>query len=313
VAWDKVPVLSGRMPRDKHWNEVIAAANERNAVTLGAGALGAVDAAGGRRIIRKPTLAAIRSRVEALVPLFYDPATGSAWTKAACLGAAIGQPDWTTPTISANRTIIRAPHINELRAVLDLLVWLRLAPNAVWNTAEARYPFMGTSFDSWAAAWADAKVQYDSSAWGLYGLDLAPQAGLRCASAHPAYYEKDAMHYRTPGVAWAVPVYPVGVLAAKVAFRVNGTPAAPMDFQYYSQISYGGTPVSFTVSAGPAVVVDVPLLPPGGANHSFKPATDKFSGSVLDLYEPPDVAGQWRACHIDQPRLLLQLDFAYHA
>lgn len=310
MAWQTLPCSERRPPRREHWNELIAAANERNAQTLSAAELPQVS--GNVPNVRQ--LAAIRSRVAALIPYFADWNTGAAYTKATALAAAIGKADWTTPTsaLAAGRTCIRAPHVNDLWAVLDALVAVKVSL-AITESAWYRFPNYGTGA-SWATAWTAVKSAYAGSSW-TKGNVLGAAAGLSAVSYDrtPSYYEKDVNHLRTPRISAAAPMYSVPVIASRAAFRSQGVPADSVSFEYYLAYDFAGSPVAFAWPAGGACPpVDIPAYVPGALiTHGFRSATDKFSSGFLDGYQPADAPGATAGFRIDQPTLLNKLDWTY--
>ena len=303
MGWVALPCARDNRLRDDYFNELIAACNERNAETLKAAAL--VDVVVGKRA-RAIHWTTIRTRIEALIPRFANPDTGAAWTKATCLQAAIGHPDWTTPTIQGGMRP-RAIWFNEMKLVLDKLYVIGiLGDGEVWY----RSPKSGTGL-TWDLAWANARAAYWGSSW-IPGFDLVAQAGLRTLSTDAGGKFKEFVHLRMPSLHFDVPAFVVPIASAGVIFYSVGAVVAPLVFEYYTQADFAGSPILFTWSGSAAPAVSIPIPGTGGRiYHGVRTQDDKFALDVVDAYEPADVHLATTGAQLTAPRLVLALDFEY--
>lgn len=302
MAWETLPIVSA--VRLAHWNELIAAANERNAVSLKAAALPQIDG----RVPRASQVMALRQRVEALIPYFCDWDTGAVWTKVACLQAAIGEDDWTTPTVT-HRTAIRAPHVDDLKKVLDLLFAFKVAEAGGW-AGQFRFPAYGYGA-SWDAAWIDGKSAYAASHWGSGSIVASAGISNLANNPTPGAYMQSLRHYRAYDAAFNVPAGLPSVTGARVGFTSSGAVASPIGFLWYDQKNFGGASTPFTWSGAACPAVDIAAPGTGLVERSFCTATDLFSGAEMDTYRPPDVDYATEGFLIEMPVMMLKLDFQY--
>ncbi|HOX07514.1 MAG TPA: hypothetical protein PK280_14025 [Planctomycetota bacterium] len=231
-----------------HWNELYAAANERNAETLKATALPEITT----NVPRVGQITALRARIEALIPYFYDGETGNRWTKETCLTAAIGKPDWTSPVIT-HKTVIRAPHINDPRQVLDKLCWVRRDYPSI---AEASPQTKRGSSSSWASA----KSAYESAPWG------ALVGSGRIFSAYWAAPSTFVIeNNRARSAAIQMPSF--SILAARVVCSGYIYGSASGVIRLHEEADFNGASHDFAISGVSLQVADVATPGPGDLLH----------------------------------------------
>jgi hypothetical protein len=306
MAWATVPVVALQNILEVNFDEVRAAIIERR------------DAAGLGWVVTDVTTDGCQARavlnnyrawVEVLIPLFANPAAAFVpYTKATCLTAAIGAVDWVAnpDPPAARRMYVR--EINELRSVLNLLLWLRIDPTIAGSASYWSWPGGGSSNISWAAAWASALGAYAGAAPGPCSI-----AGFSTSAFSPSppdgkVFYKDINRAELSDIAFVIPNVPVADTKLRV-YEYGLGDVGQVDL--YEQAAYAGGAQAVALPAAGAFYVnlDVTDAPPGATYH-FSMRSNPVLPNPL-TYPPADANGASRGWRCQPMELLVQFNFAY--
>lgn len=301
TGWQSLPCARDNRLHAGLFNELIAAANERNAETLQASALVEVE---GGRVLRPELWSTLRARVEALIPWYCNPDAGFVrFTKASCLTAALGQADWTTPVI-AGFMRPRATWFNEMQAVLSSLCWRHHYGDEA-GSAGAEL-IIGLENEGWDYTWNELKRIYNLGLWQPWGASYLPPAEL----VNSCYGDESHAHYiLNHTVATSAPFYladlPVDAGKLMVTCQTYGGSSGVVSV--YEGPNFTGVEHEVTIDGADPVILDIAT--PRTADYNrfswrLKPATPD-----LDAYRPAPGAskGFWAI-----GRLLYRRNYTYN-
>ncbi len=306
MAWAALPATSKvTAVLDDLYDEVRAAIVERQAEVGGAAPtnVAAGDA---------PVASVINEyydKIEALIPNFRDPGSDyEAFSKGACLLAALGQSDWTYDPVVSKTTALHATIWNEMRLVLNELRWLQLA--LVSRSEEKKTPAGEGSDASWADAWSKTKTELSSATWsvtsdnrcGYFSTAHSPFGGF-------TYYYVIAP-YRWTDIRFDVPNYGVAVSDAKFKLRAGTFESATGTIRVYDQANFAGATADANISGSFAwYVLDVATVTKNTTVH-YSARTDPETPDP-DSYRASAQDGGEKGFRATQSHLLVELDFAY--
>jgi hypothetical protein len=283
MPWVTLPVAPDALILAAHFDEVRLAINERyNAAGLANPALVDVATNGDQPLA---ILASYRTAIDTIIPYYANPALSyNAYTKAACLTAAIGAANW----IAAPDATMYVGQINDMRTVLNLLRWVRKVPAVVGQ--QYRNPFSCGLFDTWDNCWTQAKADFGGGAWQAYPPGGWYPDQFYCPGAtflgrepqlfggFPRGHDWDVQRYSD--LSFSVANFPV--LATKVKLTTGG------DFvrlRLYPAANFAGVPVPVNVAGD--LTVDVAPVTPNAVNHM----SSDIDTTILDDFRPADADG----------------------
>jgi hypothetical protein len=304
VAWTLLPVAANAPILKAQFDEVRAAIIERRDAC---GLVWAVTAATADGAQLRALLTEYRTKIETLIPYFWNPllAWFGPFTKTACLNKALGHPNWTANQVPAWMFV---DEINELRLVVNELLWRRLTPTGTDEYTNQTLGAKGTSNVSLNAAWADLAINYPPAVYNpnpaYFGLGWWR---VRNVNIVPFLFAYDVEHYRSADFLAVIPNKPVS--AVKMCFYVQGY-GADVTFSLFNAAGYAGVDTPLVVSGanpGSYVSVDLPLVVPGATQH-YSIRTNP-AAEVLDNYRPGPVVGNTKGASANAMNLLVRHTF----
>lgn len=245
---------------------------------------------------------AYRAAIEALIPLFYNPATGNAWTKSALFAALGLGSDWTTisgrwpadggPTYAATLpadTIKYAEHVNEMYEVVRALRWLGIVQSSF--SVDKNYAVSTGSNTSWAAAISAMKTMYGATYWAdapgnvLCGFRLEKRKNYGGYTYHIRIY-----NWRLNSVGFAVPDYAVAVTDTKLLysrdiFSDGGSGAGNTDL--FEGANFTGTKHDIVNDGATSVIIDVATVAKNATAY-YSARNDPYSATFSAEQPDPD-------------------------
>lgn len=320
MAWSTIPVTGGLVSKivAANFNEVRAAIIERGGTVFPS-----VSSDGAQA---RTWITTARTYIEAIIPNFCDPDNSyAAFTKSTLLVKALGagHTDWLAASPATPPYKMWADEINELRLVLNKMVWTRkqlAGSSQTWGMASyldttlepfPEFDYRGSDVSSWDDAWTAFKTFYDPafSYWGVpYGSGVA--------GFHLCSYEDDQKRkaiWRGRNSDLSVAILNSTVLATKAVLTCWLLTDESINLNLYEAASFGGTPVLVDLAGKPVgssfeAVVDVTAATPNTTEHY---SLANASEPALDDIKPADVSGTQRGLRCSKAELLVQYDFVY--
>jgi hypothetical protein len=304
TAWAAVPVAADGLILAAQFDEARLAINERyNAAGLADPALVDVATNGDQPLA---ILTSYRAAIDAIIPYYANPALNYiAFTKAACLTAAIGAANW-IPALPGDLTMYTG-QINDMRTVLNTLSWVRLLPTIADADEYWSYPGFDGNDISWAQAWTDAQAAYAVAADSGWG----DQVGFFTDSYSPSppsgeTYYKSIWVSQFPDISYLVANIPVaGTKMEYFAWDLGDA----MSIDFHQAAAFGGAATALSTQPAGRRVQNCTAVAPGGARHYS--ARNNPAGPDPLTYPPADVDGATRGGYLYGFVLLVQHTFSY--
>jgi hypothetical protein len=305
MAWADVPVVAGTDILKAAFDEARAAIVER-CLAAGIG-YGTLQTAAGNGDQPWALIANYRGFVDGLIQYFCNPATGVNYAKVALLTALIGAADWVAnPDAVPRRMFIR--ELNELRTVLNALLWRGLPITIASGDTYWSWPGGGSSDVSWAAAWADAQAAYAGAMPGAASLVDFETAAFSPSPPDGKQYYKSIQRSLLTDLSVAIPNFDVADTKMQVAKLGVGD---NFNFDLHEQAAFGGAAISVAVGAAQnaTVLEDVTTVVKNTTAH-YSCRTNPAAPNPL-AYAPADANGATRGARMTFLKLLVQFAFTY--
>jgi len=286
MPWVTLPVAPDALILAAHFDEVRLAINERyNAAGLADPALADVWTNGDQPLV---ILTSYRTAIDNIIPYYANPALSyAAYTKAACLTAAIGAANW-IPAPPGDLTMY-AGQINDMRLALNLLLWVRLEATLVADE-QINDDTAGLFGGTWNQAWTQAKNEFGAAWWVPYVGGSSVGGFFTAYQPFPPWVRG----YRwTPTIRWSDVTFNVAnfpVVASKLRFTALGT---PYRFRVFEAADFMAFPIPVNADGW----VDLAATAQNALNH----LSVDVDMSVLDDFRPADVSGAYKGCYTAFP------------
>jgi hypothetical protein len=314
MAWSTVPVTGGTSDVLKaQFDEIKGALNERE-VAIGITQTSAAALANGAQA--RTLLTTYRSAVDTLIPYFVNPSNSyAAWTKSACLTAALGagRTNWLTDQTPA---YMFADEINELRLVINKLAW-RSFHYAI-NPSDYRKDVTDGSDVSWNASWTAAKAAYaaapfaDSPGGGFY----AGQATTAYSPGGSYTYEHNIATLGSTDFKFLVGTTAIAEANMLVGtFYLYGTET--VDLNLYVQASFAGTATAIPWPGTGTHTITIPTPTADGSGYAHcSILPDPDAPANWDVFRPADGNNQSKGAFlasssVGAPALRVRYGFGY--
>lgn len=304
MPWAAVPVVADTAILEAAFDEVRLAINERY-LAAGLPNPGLVNvAADGEQPLA--ILTAYRAAIDTIIPYYANPALNYiAFTKAACLTAAIGAVNW--KAAPPGDLFMYTGQINDMRLVLNTLAWVRLDPTVVDSDEHWSYPGFDGNNISWAQAWTDAQAAYagaPDSGWGDY-------VGFYTSSYSPSppsgeMFYKDINRWEFSDISYLIANIPV--VATKMESWATDLGDA-MTIDFHEAAAYGGAATALSTQPAGRRIMDVAAVPQGAVKH-YSARNNPVLPNPL-AYVPADADAQFRGGTLSAFILIVQHTFSY--
>lgn len=255
-----------------------------------------------------------QSNIETLLVKFANPSSDySAYTKSTCLTAALGTADWTTV---GTPKYMKIAHINELRSVLNQLLWVRILTNALTDEYQTKYASENDGDKD--TAWSDAKTTYNALSWSDTGtpIDLGFFTTYSYSSGYTyRIYARQAKKLEFAVIAGTVldTKMRVDIENGSASLELEvGTPTVDL----YEQADFGGTPLNFGTSGyinREVLAVDVATVS-GGTTATYSLRTNPVAPDLDNNRASDATSSTGRGLDVGKVLVLLvKYDYSYGA